>query len=396
MWCQVRPEQVIAVHDVSSTYHVPLLLESQGLVILLQEILQLDQHQIAPSLVTKGEYIWSSWKSLTASQEHLYDTVTIALVGKYTSLKDSYLSVVRALEHAAMACHRKLDLKWVEASHLDYGTMQTSQADFHRAWTIICTCNGIIVPGGFGVRGTEGMITAANWARTNKVPYLGICFGMQIAVIEYARNVCNIENASSKEIEKERQDKIDQTWTEDRWPELVVVEMHDIDQNILGGTMRLGLHPTYFQPGSEWSKLRALYELPTPSITAPVHTTNGVVNGDTALTHRENGATVVLERHRHRFEVNPDYVGQLTANGLHFIGKDEKGERMEIIELPDHPWFVGVQFHPEYLSRVLQPSKPYLGFIAASCGLPLDAAKKAFTNPASFRYDMTSNVQVQL
>ena len=373
---------------------------------LLQDILRLDQHQIAPSLITKGKHIWSSWKSLTGSQEHLYETVTIALVGKYTSLKDSYLSVVRALEHAAMACQHKLDLKWVEASHLDNSTMQTSPADFHRAWTVICACNGIIVPGGFGVRGTEGMITAANWARTNKIPYLGICFGMQIAVMEYARNVCGIPNASSKEIEKERKEEIDPTWTEDRWPELVVVEMHDIDQKILGGTMRLGLHPTYFQPGSEWSKIRALYELPSPSITAPVHTINGVVNGDTAingvvngdtaLTHKQNGATIVLERHRHRFEVNPKYVEQLTAKGLHFIGKDEKGERMEIIELPDHPWFVGVQFHPEYLSRVLQPSKPYLGFVAASCGLPPDAAKKAFTNPASFRYDMTSNVQVQL
>ena len=396
MWCQVQPEQVVAVHDVSSTYNVPLLLESQGLIPLLRNILRLDEYAIAPSLIAKGAHIWDAWKALTGSQEHLYDSVTIALVGKYTNLHDSYLSVIRSLEHAAMACRHKLELKWVDASHLENKTMQMSPADFHRAWTVMCTAHGIIVPGGFGLRGTEGMIMAANWARTNKVPFLGICLGMQIAVIEYARNVCGIRSASSTEIEKDRLDKYDATWVEERWPECVIISMPEIDQVTKGGTMRLGMRPTHFQPGSEWSQIRALYELPSSSIMAPVHTTNGMVNGDKALSFQKDAPPVILERHRHRFEVNPEYVEQLTAKGLHFVGKDDTGNRMEILELKDHPWFVGVQFHPEYLSRVLQPSKPYLGFVAASCRLPPEDVKRAFQSPSSSKQEMTSTVQIQM
>ncbi|KAI9799057.1 MAG: CTP synthase ura7 [Piccolia ochrophora] len=325
MFCQVEPEQVVAVHDVSSTYHVPLLLEKQGLIPLLRNILRLDTLTISPELIRKGQHTWHEWKTLTVAQDRLFESVSIVLVGKYTNLHDSYLSVIKSLEHAAMRCRKKLNLIWVDASHLETQASQDSPADFHKAWHEVCTANGILVPGGFGQRGTEGMIAAARWARQNKTPYLGICLGMQIAVIEFARNVCEIPLAASVEFSEQ-------------CPDPVVIFMPEIDKVNLGGTMRLGLRPTLFQPGSEWSKLRQLY----------------------------GEKSEILERHRHRYEVNPAYIERLTTAGLDFVGKDDRGERMEIMELKNHPWYVGVQFHPEYLSRVLQPSKPYLGFVAAS------------------------------
>jgi CTP synthase len=171
------------------------------------------------------------------------------------------------------------------------------------------------------------MIQAAKWARENKTPYLGICLGMQIAVIEYARNVIGIPDATSEEFHGDAANK-------------VIMFMPEVDKKTMGATMRLGLRPTLFQAGSEWSRLRALYAK----------------------------SSEILERHRHRYEVNPAYIDKIQQGGLHFIGKDEAGERMEVVEIKDHPWFVGVQFHPEYLSRVLDPSRPYLGFVAASAG----------------------------
>jgi CTP synthase len=338
MFCQVEPSQVIAVHDVSSTYHVPMLLERQGLIENLTTILRLDACSIPPSLLASGQSIWHQWRTLTTSQERFLETekVTIALVGKYTNLHDSYLSVIKSLEHSAMACARKLDLRWVDASHLEKQTANSSPEHYHKAWHELCTADGVLVPGGFGHRGTEGMVAAANWARTKPKPYLGICLGMQLAVVEYARNVCNIPNATSVELDAETS-------------EPVVIFMPEIDKKTMGGNMRLGLRPTLFQQDSEWSRLRKLY----------------------------NNVGRVNERHRHRYEVNPDYIERLSVKGLDFIGKDDKGVRMEIVELRDHPWFVGVQFHPEYLSRVLKPSPPYLGFVAASCGL-LDQVTNRF------------------
>lgn len=330
-------EQVVAVHDVTTTYHVPLLLERQGIIPLLRDILKLDALTISPVLLAKGAATWEEWKTLTVAQERLFDTVTIALVGKYTNLHDSYLSVIKSLEHASMRCHRKLNLIWVDAAHLELETRDQDPAKFHKAWHEVCTAQGILVPGGFGQRGTEGMIAAAKWARMNKTPFLGICLGMQIAVIEFARNVCGISAASSFEFSES-------------CPDPVIIFMPEIDRQTLGGTMRLGLRPTFFQPGSEWSSLRALYGATTEP-------------GSDA-----SAAAAILERHRHRYEVSPSYIDRLQRAGLDFIGKDERGERMEIIELQDHPWYVGVQFHPEYLSRVLDPSKPYLGFVAASAG----------------------------
>ncbi|KAK5451793.1 CTP synthase ura7 [Exophiala xenobiotica] len=328
MFCQVEPSQVIAVHDVDSTYHVPMLLEQQGILVQLRELFRLDQYTIPPSLVEKGQKIWRDWNTLTKSQNrriHL-EEVTIALVGKYTNLHDSYLSVIKSLEHSAMACSRALNLVWIDASNLEKTTLESSPESYHKAWHDLCTADGVLVPGGFGHRGTEGMIAAANWARTKPKPYLGICLGMQLAVIEYARNVCGLPSAGSVELEENPADP-------------VIIFMPEIDKTTMGGNMRLGLRATNFQEGTEWSRLRKLY-------------------------HSE---PAILERHRHRYEVNPDYIDRLS--GLNFIGKDDKGERMEIIELKDHPFFVGVQFHPEYLSRVLRPSPPYLGFVAACAGV---------------------------
>ncbi|ORY05172.1 CTP synthase N-terminus-domain-containing protein [Clohesyomyces aquaticus] len=341
-FCQVDIEQVVVVRDMPSIYQVPLLLEQQGLIESLRSILNLQSVKISPNLIAKGRHTWAQWKTLTSTENKFFDTVTIVLVGKYIELHDSYLSVIKSLEHSAMRCRRKLDLQWVDAEHLETSTRDSDPAKFYKAWHSLCTASGILVPGGFGQRGTEGMIAAAKWARENKTPYLGICLGMQIAVIEYARNCCGLAAATSEEFNGHATDK-------------VIMFMPEVDKQTMGATMRLGLRPTLFQPGSKWSRMRALYA----------------------------GKAEILERHRHRYEVNPAYIDQLEKGGLSFVGKDDKGERMEIVEIKDHPWFVGVQFHPEYLSRVLDPSRPYLGFVAASAGLLEEIMRDAMNGNGS-------------
>ncbi|KAL9130351.1 MAG: hypothetical protein Q9217_001453 [Psora testacea] len=369
-YCDVERSHVISVMDVASLYHVPLSLRSQNILSHLRELLRLDSIDMDVRLVDQGAKTWNAWKTLTLEQDHLYDSVTIALLGKYTDHPDAYHSVVKSLEHSAMACSRKLNLILVSSEYLEASCMVTAPAEYHKAWHSLHTADGVIVPGGFGERGTSGMLAAIRSCRDNNTPFLGICLGMQLAVIEYARNVCNLPNANSEEFDKE---------TEDR----VIIFMPEVDRTTMGATMRLGLRPTHFQPGSDFSKLRKLYE--TKAENAP--TGNGILNGHLpnhvpTTKATANGPVVgrpstsevaspliVSERHRHRYEVNPEYVDRLTKAGLHFVGKDDSGDRMEILELPDHKWFVGVQFHPEYLSRVLQPSKPYLGFVAASAGV---------------------------
>lgn len=359
MYCQVDPAQVIAVHDVPSTYHVPLLLESQGLIPILKNVLQLDNLPDA-SLIKSGAQTWKIWKNLTATQDRAFDTVRICLVGKYTALQDAYLSVRKSLEHASMRCARKLEITWLDSSDLEPETETTSPAAYHKAWGSLCTSSGIIVPGGFGQRGTEGMVAAAKWAREKDVPYLGICLGMQIAVIEFCRNVCRIQAAQSEEFVADADDK-------------VVIYMPEISKTTLGASLRLGVKKTIFQKNSSFSKLRQLYENKAPSVNGlpaasdPTNTT-ATADGEPTFKPSLGQPPIISERHRHRYEVNTAYIQKMASHGLDFIGKDESGERMEILELRDHPWFVGVQYHPEYLSRVLRPSMPYLGFVAAAAG----------------------------
>ncbi|TFK21755.1 CTP synthase [Coprinopsis marcescibilis] len=329
MFCHVTSEQVFGVHDVSSVYHVPLLLQSQGIVEYLTKRLKLDQVHITSEMANAGKSLGTRWRDLTTGQERLFDTVTIALVGKYTDLKDSYMSVTKALEHSAFRIHRKLSIRWVESSDLEPETQETNAAAYHDAWRAVVGAGGILVPGGFGNRGTEGMMLAIKYAREQKIPFLGICLGFQLAVVEWARNVMGIPDATSAEFNAQAEHP-------------VIIFMPEISKTHMGGTMRLGLRPTVFEQGTDkWSKARKLY----------------------------GGAGTIWERHRHRYEVNPEYVDRLVSSGCIFAGKDEKGERMQVLELPDHPYFLGFQAHPEFCTRPLNPSPPFLGFVAASASL---------------------------
>ncbi|QLL31519.1 hypothetical protein HG536_0B03830 [Torulaspora globosa] len=347
MFCHVGPEQVVNVYDVKSTYHIPLLLLEQKMMDYLHKRLQLSDIQLAPEDKQRGDQLLEKWRSMTENFEASDRLVKIALVGKYTNLKDSYLSVIKALEHSSMKCRTQLQILWVEASDLEPESQETDKAKFHEAWNKVSSADGILVPGGFGARGTEGMILAAKWARESNVPYLGICLGLQIAAIEFARNVMGVKNAQSGEFFPDL-DEADQ----------VVVYMPEIDKEHMGGTMRLGLRPTYFQEDTQWSKIKKLY-------------------GDQPS---------ILERHRHRYEINPKFVAELEKHGLIFVGKDETGDRCEILELKNHDYFVATQYHPEYTSKVLDPSKPFVGLIAASAGImnPVLKGEYEFHGKADF------------
>ncbi|CCM04006.1 uncharacterized protein FIBRA_06163 [Fibroporia radiculosa] len=326
MFCHVAPEQVIGVHDVSSVYHVPLLLQSQGIVEYLHKRLNLSGIKLSQQMIDRGVSLESRWRELTKRQERVFDDVSIVLVGKYTDLQDSYMSVTKSLEHSAFRCNRRLISKWVDSSDLEPEMQVSNPAKYHDAWRAIVSAGGILVPGGFGPRGTEGMMLAIKWAREQKIPFLGICFGFQLAVAEWARNVCGFTGATSTEFNPDTEHP-------------VIIFMPEISKTHMGGTMRLGLRPTVFEPETEkWSKVRKLYA----------------------------GAGKIWERHRHRYEVNPAYIERFAASGMTFIGKDEKGERMQVLELPDHPYFVGFQAHPEFCTRPLNPSPPFLGFVAAA------------------------------
>lgn len=327
MFCHVGPNQVWAVHDVNTTYHVPNLLKDQKMLQYFSNRLKLADILIPKERIDKGTDLWRRWLQLTSAYDRSYETVSIALVGKYTDLQDSYISVVKALEHSAMRCERRLKITWVEATDLETVKDSSEKIKYHQAWSNVCSADGILVPGGFGTRGTEGMMAAAKWARENAIPYLGICLGFQVAVIEFARNVLGLE-ANSIELDEKTK-------------EPVIIYMPEVSKTHLGGTMRLGLRPAVFQEGTEWSKLRQLY----------------------------GGVERVHERHRHRYEVSPNHILQLERAGVNFIAKDETGERMECIELKGHPYYVGTQYHPEYRSRVLDPSKPLLGLVAAAAGV---------------------------
>ena len=311
-FCHVPEEAVISTHDVPNIYHVPLMLEAQGLCATL-------------GLKVQPNGLLDDWRRMAHHLDALEENVTIAMVGKYTDLSDAYLSVIKALQHAAMAANRKLTIDWLEAGDLEPEAGDDVHAD---AWARLRAADGILVPGGFGHRGVEGKILAANYARTNGVPYFGICLGLQVAAIEFARNVLGMEGSTSTEFDED-------------CPNPAVIFMPEISTTHLGGTMRLGSRPTLFQVDD--CKVKRLY----------------------------GGLESVDERHRHRYEVNPELIERLEAAGLTFVGKDETGQRCEILELPDHPYFVAVQYHPEFKSRPGRPSPPFLGLILAASGQPL-------------------------
>uniref|UniRef100_A0A669DTZ3 CTP synthase n=1 Tax=Oreochromis niloticus TaxID=8128 RepID=A0A669DTZ3_ORENI len=311
MFCHVEPTQVICVHDVSSIYRVPLLLEDQGVVSYLCERLNLPIEMRPRKMFTK-------WKEMADRSDRLLEHVSIALVGKYTKLADSYTSVIKALEHSALAINHKLEVKYIDSADLETTTLQDDPVKYHEAWQKLCSAHGVLVPGGFGGRGTEGKMQAISWARKQNKPFLGVCLGMQLAVCEFARSVLG--------------------WEAKKHLLPVVIDMPEHNPGQMGGTMRLGKRRTIFS--SSTSVLRKLY-------------------GDVEY---------VDERHRHRFEVNPELKHHFEQKGLQFVGQDVEGERMEVIELEDHCYFVGVQYHPEFTSRPIKPSPPYFGLLLASAG----------------------------
>lgn len=223
--CHREVEQVIAVRDMQTVYQVPMLLEQQGLVNLFKSGLNLDQFAIAPAQVQKGADLWKLWNETVLPKEHL-EIVDIAIVGKYVETHDAYISVVKALEHCAMRCNKALRITWVDSEHLEDTTRDSDVVKYDRAWKVVHTANGVVIPGGFGERGVEGMIKAASWTRINKIPMLGICLGMQVAVIEAARNLCGNQNATSEEFELQSKDS-------------VVIFMPEGSRTEKGGTMRL-------------------------------------------------------------------------------------------------------------------------------------------------------------
>jgi CTP synthase len=327
MACHVQPHQVFSVHDCPSVYHVPLLLKKQGLLEIFAKRfgmtpMMMTTTAAAGSLDGPHYGLLDKWTEICQRIDRLHDTVTIAIVGKYTDLKDSYLSVLKSLQHASLACYRKLIVKWVEANELEVETKLKDPVKYHEAWQQLCSSQGILVPGGFGDRGVEGKIAAAQWARTMNIPYLGICLGLQVAVIEFARNVLDLKRAHSTEFNA----------TTD---EPVVIYMPEISKTHMGGTMRLGRRATRF-----------------------------VKDGITQ--HLYGGQSIIYERHRHRYEVNVAYVPRMEEHGLQFVGHDEKGERMEVIELKNHRYFVGTQYHPEFLTRLWKPCPVFLGLILAA------------------------------
>ncbi|KAF7665342.1 hypothetical protein LDENG_00146380 [Lucifuga dentata] len=318
MFCHVEPTQVICVHDVSSVYRVPLLLEDQGVVSYFCQRLNLLMEVRARNMLYK-------WKEMSDRSDRLLERVSIALVGKYTKLSDSYTSVIKALEHSALAINHKLEVKYIDSAVLEKSTLQEDPVKYHEAWQKLCSAQGVLVPGGFGVRGTEGKILAIHWARSQNKPFLGVCLGMQLAVCEFARNVLGWDDANSTEFNPESEHP-------------VIIDMPEHNPGQMGGTMRLGKRRTIFKSSN--SILRKLY-------------------GD---------VDYVDERHRHRFEVNPELKHHFEQKGLHFVGQDVEGERMEVIELDDHCYFVAVQYHPEFTSRPIKPSPPYFGLLLAAAG----------------------------
>jgi CTP synthase len=302
LYCDVPEEAVITAKDVDSIYEVPLLLSGEGLDGIVLKSL---------GLRSAGRDM-SAWEDLVRRIKNPKGEVVIGIVGKYVSFEDSYKSLNEALTHGGFGNDVRVVRRWVESEELESGNAESKLAGL----------DGILVPGGFGSRGTGGMVAAAEFARRTRTPYFGICYGFQWAVTEFARNVCGLPTANSTEVEPDAEHKI-------------IYKLQDLlGVEELGGTMRLGSYPCRLLPGS---RAAGIYK-----------------------------ATEVQERHRHRYEFNRAYEGCLSEHGLVISGKTPDGKFVEIAELPNHPWYLAVQFHPEFKSKPLAPHPLFADFVRAS------------------------------
>ncbi len=311
LFCNVRPEAVIEARDVESIYQVPIAYHEQGLDSEVLRAFGLDAEK-KPDL--------ARWIDINDRMRTTEGEVTIAIVGKYTGLKDAYKSLIEALVHGGIANRCKVKLDWIESEIFE------QEDPVHR----LEDADGILVPGGFGVRGIEGKIRAARFARERNIPYFGICLGMQMAVIEAARDLAGVEKANSTEFGPTPEPVVG-LLTE--WVRGNVLEQRRADGD-LGGTMRLGAYQAKLKAGS---KVAGIY-----------------------------GSTEISERHRHRYEVNTTYLDRLEQRGLRFCGMSPDGVLPEIVEMEGHPWFIGVQFHPELKSRPFEPHPLFASFIEAA------------------------------
>jgi CTP synthase len=303
LFCNVEENCVIENLDLPLLYSVPLALREERLDDIVCKRFGLD---------TPGPDL-SEWISMVNTAMSLTDSVTIALVGKYVNLHDAYLSVVEALTHGGIGNNVKVNIKWVDSEDIESGSVDEILADV----------DGILVPGGFGQRGIEGKIKAIEYARVHGIPFLGICLGMQLALVEIARNVLGLKDANSAEFDPQSKNCVID----------LMPEQKDVQQ--LGGTMRLGKYPCKLLPDSKAYKLYG-------------------------------GSTLIYERHRHRFEVNNDYRERFEQAGVVFSGRSPDGRIVEMMELPSHMWFLGSQFHPEFRSRPNRPHPLFKGLIAAA------------------------------
>ena len=304
LFCNVEEEAVITAKDVASIYEVPLVFAHEKVDQLALRYLRIDTRE--PDL--------ANWEELVHRVYNPKDEVTIGIVGKYVEYEDSYKSLKEALVHGALAHNLKLNVDWIEAEGLE-SKDQSVQAQLEMV-------DGILVPGGFGKRGIEGMLKGIQYARENNVPYFGICLGMQTACVEFARNVCGLEQANSSEFDPAT-------------PHRVIYKLRELrGVEELGGTMRLGAWACRLEPGS--------------------------------LAQRAYGQTEISERHRHRYEFNREYESTLTAGGMRITGSTPDGTYVEIVEIPGHPFFLGCQFHPEFKSKPLEPHPLFREFVRAS------------------------------
>lgn len=303
LFCSVNKEAVLECKDMKSIYEVPLALEEQNMAGVVLKRLQVEDR--IPDL--------EAWKKLVENIKNPKDTITVAIAGKYTKLSDAYISVVESLKHAGYANNIKIDIKWINSEDC---------VNYKNCKELLKDVKAVVVPGGFGVRGIEGKLNVIRYARENDLPFLGLCLGMQCAVIEYARNVLGLKGANSTEFEEHAQNPV------------IDIMLDQKNVQGYGGTMRLGAYDCVLKEGS--------------------------------VARKAYGKDIISERHRHRYEVNNEYIKPLTDAGLVFSGMSPDGMLAEIVELPQLKWFVASQFHPEFKSRPDRPHPLFKGLIDAA------------------------------